>query len=286
MTMLLTMDQVLTHTDKLPALPQIVFRILKDLADESANVESLAEHIVSDPAVVARLLAAANSASASPGQRVTSVRQAMIMLGVARVRSIVTTTAIIERYSMLTSFDSQRLWRHSLGVAICAQHVAQHAGLNADIAYIAGLLHDIGQLLLYAIDPHRYGEVMALRKADDIEICEAELRLFGVEHSAVGGELARVWNLPNEVADAIIGHQATDDHPPQTEMGDAVHIAEVLSHALELGSDPCTSEDDRPRVPALTEIACARMGIEWHEFAKEFPLIEARFDGARLTLGL
>lgn len=281
-----TMDQVLSHAEKLPALPQIVFRILQDLADESANVESLAEHIVSDPAVVARLLAAANSASTGQAQRVTSVRQAMMMLGVARVRNIVATTAIIERYSTLSSFDSQRLWRHSLGVAICAQYVAEYAGLNPDIAYVAGLLHDIGQLLLYAVDSHAYGEVVALRKVRELEICKAELDVLGVEHAGVGGALARLWKLPNEVADAITGHHATDDNPPQTEMGDVVHIAEVLSHALELGVDACTEGGDGFRVPVLSELSCARMGIEWSEFAKVFPQIEARFDGARLTLGM
>ncbi len=279
----MTMTQVMAQADRLPAMPQIVLRILDDLADDNANVESLSEHIANDPAVVARLLAAANSASVSHGKQVTSVRQAMLMLGVKRVRNIVTSTAVIDRYAKAPGFDSQRLWRHSVGVAICAQHIAEQGGLNPDIAYIAGLLHDIGQLLLIAVDPGAYGEVIRLRAERDMEIFEAEREVLGLEHAAVGGELARIWQLPADVADAIADHQANDDCPPATEMGDAVHIAEVLSHALELGIEP--GLNDVIRVPALSELACARMGIDWDEFAEHFPQIEARFDCARLTLG-
>lgn len=280
----LTLNQALARADRLPALPQIVFRILDDLADEGANVETLSEHIVSDPAVVARLLAAANSAGVAHGKHVTSVRQALLLLGVARVRGIVTATAIIDRYAHIPGFDSQRLWRHSLGVAICARQIAEHAGLNPDIAYVAGLLHDIGQLLLYAVDPRTYGDVLQLCAGRDLAVSDAEREVFGIEHAEVGAELARRWRLPGDIADAIVGHHASDDSPPVTEMGDAVHIAEVLSHALELGIDPCT---DRPmRVPPLSELACARMGIDWPGFAVRFPQIEARYDGARLALGI
>lgn len=279
----LTLDQALAQADRLPALPQIVIRILDDLADENANVETLSEHIVSDPAVVARLLAAANSASVAHGKHIGSVRQAMLLLGVARVRSIVTATAVIDRYSHLAGFDSQRLWRHSLGVAVCARQIAEHAGLNPDVAYVAGLLHDIGQLLLYAIDPRAYGSVLDLCLNHDFAVSAAEREVFGIEHAAVGAELARRWRLPADIGDAIVGHHASDDDPPASEMGDAVHIAEVLSHALELGIDRCA--DKLFAVPPLSELACARMGITWDEFAHRFPQIEARYDCARLTLG-
>lgn len=85
--------------------------------------------------------------------RVDSVRQAIMLLGISRVREITLATAIIDRFKAAPPFDARRLWLHSLGVAICAQEVARSAGMNVDVAYTAGLLHDLRQLLLFAVDP-------------------------------------------------------------------------------------------------------------------------------------
>jgi hypothetical protein len=82
------------------------------------------------------------------------------------------------------------------------------------------------------------------------------------------------------VADAIATHHISEGCEPEIEMADAVHVAEVLSHALNLGGG------EKSRVPPLSELSCARMGIDWRQFAAHFPSIEARFVGARITLGI
>jgi putative nucleotidyltransferase with HDIG domain len=277
---LLTLAQVLAQADKLPALPQIVARILDMLGDEEANVDILSTHIVSDPAVVGRLLAAANSGALGASGHVESVRQAIMLLGISRVRDITLATAIIDRFKAVPPFDARKLWLHSVGVAICGQEVARSAGLSVDVAYTAGLLHDVGQLLLVAVDPERYAEVLTRRTERDIDIVDAEREYLGVDHAHVGGELARHWKLPEAVADAIAAHHAAAGNEPENEMADAVHVAEVLSHALNLGGS------EGARVPNLSDLSCARMGIDWRQFAARFPVIEARFVGARITLGL
>ena len=275
-----TLEQVLARADALPALPQIVARILKMLGDEDTNVEMLSTYIVSDAAVVARLLAAANAGALGAIGRVDSVRQAIMLLGISRVRDITVATAIIDRFTAAPPFDARRLWLHSVGVAICAREVALSAGLNAEVAQTAGLLHDIGQLLLFAVDPAAYADVLIKKAERDIDIVDAEREYLGVDHAHVGGELARLWKLPEAVADAIAAHHALDDIQPENEMADAVHVAEVLSHALNLGGA------EGARVPNLSDLSSARMGIDWRQFAANFPLIEARFVGARIELGL
>lgn len=275
-----TLEQVLARADALPALPEIVARILEMLGDEEVNAEALSKHIVSDPAVVVRLLAAANAGAIGASGKVDSVRQAIILLGVGRVRDITLATAIIDRFSVAPPFDAQRLWLHSVGVAVCAQEVARSAGLDADVAYTAGLLHDVGQLLLFVFNPEAYVGALRLKAEHDIDIVDAEREYLGVDHAHVGGELARLWKLPEAVADAIAGHHASDDNQPENEMADAVHVAEVLSHALDLGGGADS------RVPNLSDLSCARMGIDWRHLAAHFPLIEARFISARITLGI
>jgi putative nucleotidyltransferase with HDIG domain len=211
---------------------------------------------------------------------VHSVRQAILLLGVGRVRDITMATAVIDRFAAEPPFDAQRLWQHSIGVAICAQEIAQHAGLDVDTAYIAGLLHDIGQLLLFGIDSSAYSHALQVMNERDVEISEAERECLGVDHAQVGGALARLWKLPEVVAEAITTHHASAESDPETEMGDAIHVAEILSHALDLGAA------DGNRVPYLSDISVARMGIEWPRFAEKFPRIEARFDRVRIELGL
>ncbi len=274
-----TIEQVLARADALPALPQIVSRILEMLGDDEVNVESISTHIVNDPAVVGHILAAANAGALGAGGRVDSVPQAILLLGISRVRDITLATAIIDRFKSVLPFNAQHLWLHSVGVVICAQDLARTAGLDVNAAYTAGLLHDIGQLLLVVFNPDAYARVLQARGARDTDIVPIERELIGVDHAHVGGELARLWKLPEAVADAIAGHHVSDQNEPENELADVVHIAEVLSHALDLGG----SEDSR--VPELSNLSCARMDIDWERLGEHFPRIEARFANARITLG-
>ena len=276
----LTLEQVLARADALPALPEIVARILEMLGNEDLNAELLSKHIVSDPAVVVRILAAANAGAIGASGRVDSIRQAIMLLGVARVRDITLATAIIDRFKAAPPFDAHRLWLHSIGVAICAQEVARRAELDVDVAYTAGLMHDVGQLLLFAVDREAYAGALRLKDERDIDIVDAERDYLGVDHAHVGGELARLWKLPEVVADAIATHHISDECQPENEMADVVHVAEVLSHALNLGGG------EGVRVPSLSDLSCARLGIDWSQMAARFPLIEARFIGARIALEL
>jgi putative nucleotidyltransferase with HDIG domain len=275
----LSIDDVMAKVTALPALPQIVNRILESLNDENANIDSLSDIVAGDPAVSVRLLAAANSGIFG-GHKVASLRQAMMLLGIGRVRQITVATAIIDRYSAPPPFDSRRMWRHSLAVAICAQDLARFAGADPETAYMAGLLHDIGQLLLFVTDSVGYVEVLRATASGERDIVSCERELFGIDHAVVGRELARRWNLPETIATAIGGHHEIGADSPETELADVVHVAEGLSHALDLGAV------EENRVPAVCDLACARLGVDWGEFADHFPAIEARFDGALLTLGL
>ncbi len=277
--MKLTIDDVMAKVPALPALPQIVKRILDSLSDESVNLDSLGDTITSDPAIAVRLLAAANSGIFG-GHHVSSLRQAMMLLGVGRVKQITVATAIIDRYKTPLPFDAMRLWRHSLGVAICAQDIARFAGVNPESAYIAGLLHDIGQLLLFATDAHSYADVMQEAAKGERELVTIERDLIGLDHATVGSELARRWNLPHDIVEAIARHHLIDVNPPNSELADVVHVASALAYALDMG----TGQNNR--VPPLCDFASARMGIDWQEFATHFHGIEARYDGALLTLGL
>ncbi len=273
------LEELLTRATALPSLPEVVSHVLNSLNDEQADVDFLVHHINTDPAIVARLLATANSSAFGLTTKIDSTRQAFMVLGVDRVRGIILSSALIHRFDAQTdSFDASMLWRHSLGVAICARVIAERLGGKPELAFTAGLLHDIGQLLMFAAAPEQYDQVLRTKQESDCSLLAAEQAIFGYDHAVVGQALAQAWRLPRSIAEAIAAHHEPDEF--DSEMGDLVHIAEVLSHALDLGELP------NNRVPALSVESGARLGLEWSEFSRCFPEIEARYQGLAQALGL
>jgi putative nucleotidyltransferase with HDIG domain len=274
-----TLGELTAHAEALPSLPEAVSYLMRSLKDERADADTLAYHINSDPAIVARLLAAANSVASGLSTRIYSAKQAFLVLGVDRVIGIIMASALSYRYDTRNSgFDSRLLWRHSIGVASCAQVLAEQIGINPDLAFTGGLLHDIGQLLMHISCPPTYTEVLELHQRDDCSLITAERALFGYDHSEAGRALAIYWKLPAEIVDAIAAHHEPDEQG--SEMGNLIHVSEVLSHALDLGEQP------NNQVPDLSELACANLGLSWPKLSAQFAEIEARYEGLRIALGI
>ncbi len=102
--------------------------------------------------------------------------------------------------------------------------------------------------------------------------------MFGYDHAAAGGMLATAWTLPGEFSAAILAHH--DPDASSSDLANIIHVSEVLSHALDLGELP------NNRVPDLSELACATLGLNWPDFAGHFAEVEARYDGIRIALGI
>ncbi len=256
----LKLEDVLARADILPALPQVVRHILDTLRDERANADLLAERIGSDPAVVARLLAAANASAYGLAGHVDSLRQAILLLGIEKVRAITLATAIVDRYHSAPPFDAQRLWLHSLGVAVCAREIAAHAGLDAESAFTAGLLHDIGQLLLFAVEPAAYAETLGAKGRQDIGTIDAEHSCLGVDHAEVGAALAHA--VPPFVVRVGLFVNAEPAVVRET-------LAEVPLELLQFHGDEDEAYCRQFRRPYI-KAARMRPGLDLVEFARRF----------------
>ena len=268
-----------THAARLPSLPEVVTHLIRSLSDERADIDTLAHHINADQSIVARLLAAANSVASGLSTRIFSAKQAFLVLGANRVANIVLASTLSHQFdSHGSGFDTRALWRHSLGVATCAHFLAEQTGANPEIAFTGGLLHDIGQLLMNTASPAHYLHAIELHNDADIPLIDAERQVFGYTHTDAGRALATLWKFPNEIIEAITAH-----HEPESvgsETGYLVHVSEVLSHALDLGESP------NNRVPDLSELACAELGLSWPKYAGRFAEIEARYEGIKTALGI
>jgi len=249
-------DLLRRQIGQLPALPQAVLKVLAILRREDASAEECAQHIVSDQAMTARTLRLANSAFYGVPGRVGTIRDAIHMLGRRTLGALLTTAAVTSQFGRCScpGFDFAAFWRHALGSAIAAQSLAGELGADEDLAFTAGLLHDIGRLALAAYFPAELGAALARARADDGPALEAEREAFGDDHAGIGAMIAAHWHFPGPVADAITQHHAPAAAPRAT-LADIVHLADAIAHSLDLNGD------DDEMVPEIDASSWARLGL-------------------------
>jgi putative nucleotidyltransferase with HDIG domain len=274
-TFLVTHDLVLEKSAELPGFPRVITNILSTLDDPESNINELAQLIQLDPVITARVLSLANNA-ASHSRHTADIRDiytATSLIGMGRVRQMAIVSSCIDYFKQIAPAGiTATFWQHSVAVGICCEELALHVKqpVSASVALIAGLLHDVGQLWLYRFnaDAFRAAWGQALTHATGIE--EAERECFAVDHSQIGAWLAESWVLPPPLCAAIAHHQAPDQNLTDP-LIPVVHIAEVLSNALDL-----TGRSEN-RVTHLSSAACRSLELRWDEHSRPlFGRIEAR----------
>lgn len=271
----LTLDEVLERSSELPAFPQVIVEILATLDDPDASLEVLTGHIKHDPVITARVLAMANAA-ANMTRRLSMVRDvftATSLIGLSRVRETALTASAMGFINSLgTPGEASGFWRHCVAVGVCSEEIAHHVALrtSGDMALVAGLLHDIGQLWLARFRPAGFRNAWddALSHAHGID--RAEQEHFGVDHAEIGAWLASHWGLPPSIVEAVRHHHDAEAESEEL-LVPLLHVAEVLSNALDLGGRR------ENLVTRISSAACSRLGLVWDDSTLTmFGRIEAR----------
>lgn len=258
-------EAVVGGLDQLPALPEVVVDLLDYLRGSEVDAGQLAHKIARDPALATKLLRVANSSFYGLQSQVASVQDALVVLGLRAVGTLVTAAAIVRHCQALaaTSEDQRTFWRHCGGTAICARVLARRVGISPESAYTAGLLHDLGRLILMARFPRAFAEILTYRAAHDCYRVEAEREVLGFDHAQVGAALVTRWKFPAEIVAAIAFHHGTADQPAaSSSLVDVVHVADAMAHILGF---PNGEED---LVPPLSAKVWHSLGIGWEEFKR------------------
>jgi putative nucleotidyltransferase with HDIG domain len=268
-----TLDVVLENIHRLPSLPSVVNELILALSDDALSVDKLAHGIEKDQALSARALRVANSPFYGMPKPVSSIHDAIVVLGFRAVSSLVTTAALTEFFKTpsLAWFDQSTFWRHSLGTAVSARRLAGLAGLDPETGFTAGLLHDIGRLMLVVCCARQYEAVVAWRNHEDAYFLDAEREVLGVTHAQAGEALARHWNFAPEIQVAVATHHVPVAGP-RASYADLAHVADILAHGLDLARDPYST------AMVLDESALARLRLDWTDLASALPAIENEFD--------
>ncbi|WP_418318427.1 HDOD domain-containing protein [Piscinibacter sakaiensis] len=213
---------------RLPALPEVLLKLLELYRREDASIGEFADLIGADPAMSAKVMTVANSAAYRRASRCRDLGDCLALLGTETVRTIVINQAVFQAMHSVPTLrraDLGPFWRHSLLAAAVAREAARHnPEVKADEAYLAGLLHDIGRLALLAAAPEFFAE--GLPADDDPSHCEAERRWLKVDHAEAGAWLIDRWHLSRVLGDGVRYH-----HQPLQRLADADPLIRIVALA-------------------------------------------------------
>ncbi|MBM4053325.1 MAG: HDOD domain-containing protein [Planctomycetes bacterium] len=223
------------HGFKPPSLPHNLLHLLRACQKKDTPFQEIAELIRRDAAICVNVISLANSALYGHRREITSIDKALVVLGIETLKTIAMTTAVHQFFS---NFNADRIhilktfWHRSLTSAMLAKSLSALTGYNCpDEAYLTGLLHNIGQLILISCYTERYEEIIRRVKNEE-ELVMNEKKDLGITHSEVGFWLVNDWNLESFAADAILYH-----HEPANSILDAHHLVKIVNLASLLSSE-------------------------------------------------
>ena len=212
------LTNLLADLDNIPTPPRLYFDIREELNSSNSDARSIAAIISSDPSISAKILKVANSGFYAVPRSVTEMRDAITFLGVDTVLTLVLAAHVFKRLPV-PGVNLDALWQHSLTVAAMAQQIVVQEGgdrLTVNTAGVAGLLHDIGELILLANVPDIYYPMIRRFAGDEDARLAMELEHFGVTHAQLGSYVLSLWSLPDAVVEAVALHHDVSRHAGDT----------------------------------------------------------------------
>lgn len=232
---------LLDQIERLPPLPAIVRRVLSVTESPTSTADDVAKVLGEDQTIAAKLLRVANSSFYGSSRQVTQISRAVMMMGLVGVRNLV--LGIAARDAITAGApptpEHTTLWRHSIAAAAAAELIARPVKYRpAEEAFVAGLLHDIGQLAMVAFDPEAFATTFE-KQESDLGFLTIERSLFGLDHTEAGFHILSRWGLPPAICHAVQHHheQETDPDEPLSQLLAIVVLADTIAHMMGFGFD-------------------------------------------------
>jgi len=225
---------VISGLGSIPSLPAIYDEAVQELQSAEPSITKLAAIISKDAPMTAKILQLANSALFGIRCHISSATQAVTLIGLDMIRALVISAHIFSQFDnkQVEELDIQQLWRHSLATACCARAIAESERSPKpvlDDCFTAGLLHDIGKLILIGSLPDKYRATVGRVVKEGVPLLQAERDSFHCTHAEVGAYLIGIWGLPHAIVEAVAWHHLPSIAPARTFAPvTAVHVANAL----------------------------------------------------------
>lgn len=263
------------------SLPLIHLRLEEAINNPKKSMSDIAKIIRDDPGLTARLLRIVNSAFYSFPSRVETISQAVTIVGTQQLSALALATSVMKMFKGmpedLVNMDS--FWRHSIACGLAARQLGTvRREANAERFFVAGMLHDIGRLVMFTklTEPSR--EILMIAKTDHKLLYEIERERLGFTHAVVGGVLLQTWKLPTSLEEVVMYHHnptAAIRFPLETAL---VHVADIIVHAMDLGNSGETY------VPPLDPEAWERLNLTPSVLASIEEQIDHQYQDALHTM--
>jgi HD-like signal output (HDOD) protein len=262
----------------LPQLPKGVVNALILIEQGEVDIEQVADALETNIAVTTHLLKVANSPFYGFSREISSVKEACMIIGLQSVRNILIMSSAAKKFPASTGncISLKDLWMHCLGTAAAAKIIASLTLQNQEVCFMAGMLHEIGNMVLDTYYSEELSRVIDHQQKNDCYLRQSQLEILGVEHNIIGAELIKMWKLPLEIELAVRDYAAPVEASGR--IADVLHIAHIISKALYLGN----SGD--PFIPQITPETLSRLNINLEQIAENFDKIEKLTGEAATTL--
>jgi len=248
------------------SLPEVVLKINELVNNDGASATEIAQVISHDPGIATRILKVANSSMYGGQRQIDSIQRAVTILGTKQIRDLVLSTTAAKVFDGIPNdvISVEDFWHHSLYCALLARALANVSHtVNADTLFTAGLLHDIGHLVMFNRVPEQAHEAIMLTVQGEasLDLYQAEQQILGFDHAEVGADLARHWHLPEILVSCIAYHHDLHASTEHIQAVAHVHIANAIA-SLPYSDIPVVEDLSRvsPEAWALANIKPERLG--------------------------
>lgn len=273
----------------IPSMPMIATRCYEMTSDPNCNYDRLIKLLETDAGMAADVLRHSNSALFGVTRQVTSLKQAVTLLGLRRIRDLVLSRYLVQKLGDARNdlVNIHHFWRRSLACGILTARFAEAAQVHGrDEAFIAGLLADVGVVILARALPRQYGLITAqYRTANGRQWTDLEFAQLGITHSEVSAMVLEQWNLPATIVDAVRRHHDLDAPASQTGNANKPDIAAIIGTAGDVARWLCEPGD--PQTAAQGSIdAMSKVGLDAATLAGALAAIEGDIKGMARLLGV
>jgi putative nucleotidyltransferase with HDIG domain len=234
------LEKTFSKIKDLPTLPPVLVKLIGLINDPKSSSKELGKLVSVDQSQTARLLKVVNSPLYGFPRKISSVTEAITILGFDAVKNLALSISVFDIFGDsygTKGFDRKKFWEHSIGCAAAGKVLAKYIGYpEQEELFVAGLLHDIGKVVLDNSFHKMFQQIIDLVQEKDILIRDAEREVLGFTHAPVGQELMKRWNLPSRLAEVIAYHHQPIKSRRFAKEAAVIHVADILCRALDLGS--------------------------------------------------
>lgn len=264
----MTLKELLASNAALPSIPKIIALLLSEFERPEPDLRKISQLINTDPVLTTRLLRLANSAQFQFSSRIGSATEALALIGLDEVRSLVTAAAVAGAFRAIPGIDMHQFWRYSLNVAKLSRTLGGMVRQKQPAAFTAGLIHATGELVLHLGLPKEVAVLGLHVPPLGLKRAAAERKLLGYSYANVGAGFAKNWKFPQPIVDALEHQCAPFENGVYEPMAGILHLAAWRARAKEANYDEQDLTDNFPDVVALAlgidiDMALQQDPIDW-----------------------